>query len=153
MDWLLQKATELGVTRFSPLLSEYSDVKIPAERLQKKINHWQQVVISACEQSGRTLIPEVRPPQALQPWVDSCEAEQKLVLHPYRSRPLSQLSAGKSPNLALLIGPEGGLSDAEVALAHTKEFASISLGPRILRAETAPLAALSIIQHQLGDMP
>lgn len=150
MDWLLQKATELGVRSFAPLLSEYTDVKIPQDRTQKKIDHWQQVVVSACEQSGRTQVPVVAAPQSLNAWLDSLQADKKIVLHPYNAQALDGVSL-KISSLALLVGPEGGLTDEELALAHQQDFTSVSLGPRILRAETAPLAALSIIQHQFGD--
>ncbi len=154
MDWLLQKATELGVNTFSPLISEYVDVKIPADRLEKKIQHWQQIIISACEQCGRTRVPVLHKPHSFTQWVETVKAESKHILHPYNAQPFDSHSAGSSANLealALAVGPEGGLTESEVELAHQHNFIPMSLGPRILRAETAPLAALSIIQHRLGD--
>jgi 16S rRNA (uracil1498-N3)-methyltransferase len=153
MDWLLQKATELGVTTISPLLSEYTDVKLSVERVEKKQCHWQQIVISACEQSGRTQIPIVNSPTPLSQWLTQDTSEYRYVLHPYDAKPFvfDNKLRQDSPAVALLVGPEGGLSDTEVAKAHTHQFKSIQLGPRILRAETAPLVALSIIQSQLGD--
>lgn len=149
MDWLLQKATELGVDRIVPLFSEYTDVKLPKERQEKKILHWQQIAINACQQSGRVSVPHVEPPQPLAHWVGAVEADCKLVLHPYQSSSLNRDRAAATA--ALLVGPEGGLTDDEVALSHQHQFISMSLGPRILRAETAPLTALSILQHVFGD--
>jgi 16S rRNA (uracil1498-N3)-methyltransferase len=153
MDWLLQKATELGVTSISPLFSEYTDVKLSAERVDKKQCHWQQIVISACEQSGRSQVPVVNSPIPISQWLTQDTSENKYVLHPYDAKPfvLDNKPRQDSLTVALLVGPEGGLSDAEVATAHVHQFKSIQLGPRILRAETAPLVALSIIQSQLGD--
>jgi 16S rRNA (uracil1498-N3)-methyltransferase len=153
MDWLIQKATELGVTSISPLFSEYTDVKLSAERLDKKQFHWQQIVISACEQSGRTQIPIVNFPSSLSGWIVQSSAEEKYVLHPYNAKPFAFYNSHQKNNktVALLMGPEGGLSDKEVNEAHAKQFKSVLLGPRILRAETAPLVALSILQSQLGD--
>ncbi len=150
MDWLLQKATELGVHTFSPLISSYVDVKIPVDRLSKKMQHWQQVIVSACEQSGRVQIPVVNIPVDFSTWIKSVEAESKKILHPYNAMSFGVTT--KPTTLALAVGPEGGLTDAEVALAHENEFDSMLLGPRILRAETAPLAALSIIQNSVGDI-
>lgn len=150
MDWLLQKATELGVSAIYPLVSEYTDLKLSPARLEKKALHWQQVVISACEQSGRVRVPKVAPLQKLEPWLVAIEADNKYVLHPYRAQPLRAASVAPK-GIALLVGPEGGLSEAEVDAAHGHGFQSIALGPRILRAETAPLVALSLLQQCYGD--
>lgn len=150
MDWLLQKATELGVTTITPLMSEYTDNKIPADRLDKKMDHWRKVLINACEQSGRVCIPDLQFPQPLQAWLSVVEADEKFVLHPYIKQ--SQLPVEKPRSIALLVGPEGGLSDAEVELAIEARFSGLTLGPRILRAETAPLVALSMLAYQFGDM-
>ena len=152
MDWLLQKATELGVATVTPLLSEYTDVKLPADRLEKKHHHWQQVMISACEQSGRTAVPSIRWPQPIDQWLTSVEADKKWVLHPsIDSQPLSRSPQHAPRSAALLIGPEGGLSDDEVACAQAELFSGLVIGPRILRAETAPLAAITLLQHYYGD--
>lgn len=149
MDWLLQKATELGVTSVTPLWSEYTDVKIPSDRLEKKLNHWRQVLISACEQSERVIIPELNSPVQLGDWLDSVNADKKVVLHPYVK---SSTAIANVNSVALLVGPEGGLSEAEVALSVEKQFEGMVLGPRILRAETAPLVALTALQLQSGDL-
>ncbi|MGH1486044.1 MAG: 16S rRNA (uracil(1498)-N(3))-methyltransferase [Cellvibrionaceae bacterium] len=151
MDWLLQKATELGVSTISPLVSAYTEIKLPADRIDKKMQHWQQVVINACQQSGRTMIPTIEKPQTLDQWLEGSDAACKLVLHPYKASPLDSLSSS-SDSIALLIGPEGGLSENEVDSAIKKGFSSFTLGPRILRAETAPLTALSILQYRFGDI-
>jgi 16S rRNA (uracil1498-N3)-methyltransferase len=153
MDWLIQKATELGVTTISPIFSEYTDVKLSAERLDKKQSHWQQIVISACEQSGRTYIPIVNYPTSLSAWIEQNSSDEKLVLHPYNAEPFVTHGSHQKniKSVALLVGPEGGLSDKEITKAHNNNFKSVLLGPRILRAETAPLAALSILQNQHGD--
>jgi len=155
MDWLLQKATELGVTVISPLLSEHTDVKMSVERMGKKQLHWRQTVISACEQSGRTQVPVVNSPVPISEWLMQDTSDNKYVLHPHDSTAFvfgNSCSQAKLTKVALLVGPEGGLSDDEVAIAHRHQFKSIRLGPRILRAETAPLVALAIIQSQLGDL-
>lgn len=150
MDWLLQKATELGVNKISPLWSEYTDVKIPSDRIEKKYQHWQQVLINACEQCGRTSIPEISLPQKIAAWCESVEADKKIILHPYSGNSVTQETQPVS--IALLIGPEGGFSESEVEQALAKNFQSVTLGARILRAETAPLVALSLMQAHYGDI-
>lgn len=150
MDWLIQKATELGVTGISPLLSDYTDVKLPADRHPKKVRHWRQIIENACQQSGRTHLPPIHAPRPLTDWVTRIEADYKCVLHPGTAKPFdARLTANP---VALLVGPEGGLSAAEVALAGNNGFVPITLGPRILRVETAVLGALSILQYCYGDL-
>jgi 16S rRNA (uracil1498-N3)-methyltransferase len=150
MDWLFQKAAELGVSNISPLLSEHTDIKLPAERIDKKMKHWQQIIENACQQSGRTAVPTINTPQTLTEWVGQVQADYKCMLHPHDS---AKINAELSPStVALLVGPEGGLEEKELAAAVEAEFSAISLGPRILRAETAPLAALSVLQYQFGDI-
>lgn len=154
MDWLLQKAAELGVSAISPLLSDYTDVKLPADRLEKKMHHWQQVLISACEQSGRTSIPSVNAPQKVPVWLASVQVDKKYCLHPYVQHDAghSGVDSVATTSVALLVGPEGGLSDSEVNLAQQHAFAGMTLGPRILRAETAPLVAMTLLQNRYGDI-
>ncbi|GAB3369349.1 16S rRNA (uracil(1498)-N(3))-methyltransferase [Spongiibacter taiwanensis] len=151
MDLVIQKATELGVSRISPLTSERVDVKLSGERLEKKAQHWQQVMISACEQSGRNRLVELAPLQPLDQWRDNLRSERKLVLHPTAAQRLGGDSPGPA-SVALLIGPEGGLTDDEVQACLNQGFAGLQLGPRVLRTETAPLAAISILQFCWGDM-
>ena len=149
MDWVMQKATELGVARITPLFSERTEVKLKGERAEKKVAHWQQIAISACEQCGRNQIPEVTPLQTLQSWLAEVQADLKLVLH-HRADMKGDTATPRS--LALLVGPEGGLSDPEIAAAEHQGFQSLKLGDRVLRTETAPLAALAILQARWGDM-
>ncbi len=150
MDWVLQKATELGATRLVPLLTERTEVKLKAERVEKKQQHWQQVLISACEQCGRNRLPVLKQAKKLEDWLSGCGAERKFVLH-HRAEATSSSTAPAS--VALAIGPEGGLSETEISTARAAGFESLTLGPRILRTETAPLAALAILQSRWGDMP
>ena len=149
-DWAIQKATELGVSSISPLYSTRVDFTVPPERLAKRLSHWQQIVTSACEQSGRVRIPTVNAPTSLTNWVSETLADVKLVLHcdVHSTPPL----AAKPQSVALLVGPEGGLTDEEVATAERHHFQAWQLGPRILRTETAPVVALSVIGAQWGDL-
>jgi 16S rRNA (uracil1498-N3)-methyltransferase len=152
MDWLLQKSVELGVSDISPLFSEFTDVKIAEDRLEKKIQHWQRIIINACEQSGRVSIPTLHAPQKIQLWIASSNSERKYVLHPYIAGSSNDVASGKIPaSAALLVGPEGGLAEHEVEFAINNHFSGLALGKRILRAETAPLAALALLQYQFGD--
>ncbi|QJD71943.1 16S rRNA (uracil(1498)-N(3))-methyltransferase [Marinobacterium sp. LSUCC0821] len=150
MDFAIQKATELGVAKVTPLFTERSEVKLSAERQDKRTAHWQQVSISACEQSYRAELMTIESPQSLSDWIEQCDAELKLVLHPHLE--LAQLTAEMAPkSVALLIGPEGGLEDNEVEFAISKGFKPWLLGPRILRTETAPVAAASVLNYLWGD--
>lgn len=148
MDWAIQKATELGVAEITPILSERCEVRLNDERADKRLTHWRQIAISACEQSGRSRVPVIHPPRALAAWVEQSTAALKLVLHPL-AQTLS--SHSKPASLAFLIGPEGGLSDAEVGQAQSAGFLAARLGPRVLRTETAPVVALSVAQQLWGD--
>lgn len=147
MVWLLQKSTELGASAFVPLISQYTDVKFPKERVSRKLQHWRQVIQSACQQSGRTKLPSISEPRKFVEWL-AVKADEKYIFHPYRSQEFRPKTQAK--RIALLVGPEGGLSELELELAEHNRFIPVSLGPRILRAETAPLCALSILQHQLN---
>ena len=150
MDWVIQKATELGVSSIALLVSERTEVRLKDEREQKKLRHWQQVAISACEQCGRNLLPQILPPQSLAQWVNAAQADVRLVLHPLADN--TNPGSGRPASVALLVGPEGGLSPAEVDAAVQSGFSSLQLGPRIMRTETAPLAAIAILQARWGDM-
>ena len=147
MDWAIQKATELGATEMTPVVSERCEVRLKDERADKRLVHWRQIAISACEQCGRSIIPIIHPPTPLHEWL-TIEAELKLVLHP-EAEPLS---AHQPPTtLGFLIGPEGGLTDAEIEQARLSGFRPARLGPRVLRTETAPVVALSVAQQLWGD--
>ncbi|MCD5971312.1 16S rRNA (uracil(1498)-N(3))-methyltransferase [Pseudomonas quasicaspiana] len=148
MDWAIQKATELGVTEITPIVSERCEVRLKDERAEKRQAHWQQIAISACEQCGRSVVPVIHPPMPLAEWLKRSDAELKLVLHPV-AEPLT--SHNKPTTLAFLIGPEGGLNDAEVDQAQDAGFHAARLGPRVLRTETAPVVALSVAQQLWGD--
>jgi 16S rRNA (uracil1498-N3)-methyltransferase len=150
MDWIVQKSTELGVSSLTPLSTEHTGVKLTGERADKKILHWREVAISACEQCGRNRLPIIHSLQALDRWLVETVAERKFVLHHRVDAPAA---TGQPPaSIALLVGPEGGLSESEISAAESAGYASLRLGPRILRTETAPLAALAILQGKWGDM-
>ncbi|WP_025131069.1 16S rRNA (uracil(1498)-N(3))-methyltransferase [Pseudomonas sp. PH1b] len=148
MDWAIQKATELGVAEITPIFSERCEVRLKDERADKRLLHWRQVAISACEQCGRSRVPVIHPPLLLADWIKQSTADLKLVLHPVAA-PLE--SHAKPGTLAFLIGPEGGLSDAEVEQAQGAGFLPARLGPRVLRTETAPVVALAVAQQLWGD--
>ena len=153
MDWIVQKATELGVTEITPLFSERTEVKLNGERLEKKLRHWQQVSISACEQCQRNKLPKINNALTLDQWLSQTDEDSqqlKLVLHHRSDKTLAEHQTPKS--VCLLVGPEGGLSDNEISRAMDKGFAPLTLGPRVMRTETAPLASISIMQSLWGDM-
>lgn len=150
MDYAIQKATELGMASMTPLFSERCEVKLNAERQEKRQAHWQQIAISACEQSLRCDVPPVTAPQTLAHWISTVDAELKLVLHHHTEQPLGSLA--KPASIALLIGPEGGLTEEEVALARQHGFLPVAFGPRVFRTETAPVAAQAILQYLWGDL-
>ena len=150
MDYAIQKATELGVNEITPLFSRRCEVKLDATRQAKRLAHWQQIAISACEQSGRLDIPHIYPPALLNDWLERTHAQSKLVLHPHQTQPL--VSQETPVSCALLIGPEGGFTDQEVEQAQAQGYTGLNLGPRILRTETAPLAALTLLQYIWGDL-
>ncbi|MEE8059129.1 MAG: 16S rRNA (uracil(1498)-N(3))-methyltransferase [Pseudomonadales bacterium] len=149
MDRIMQKATELGVAEISPLFSERSTIKLNKERLGKKHQHWRQILINTCEQCGRNQLPVLNQFQPIENWTNSVSADKKFVLH-HRSN--QKLASDKAiTSAALLIGPEGGLSDREIKQAELLEFTALQLGPRVLRTETAPLAVISVLQYIWGD--
>jgi 16S rRNA (uracil1498-N3)-methyltransferase len=150
MDYAVQKATELGVQSLTPLFTDRSEVKLTPERQEKRSTHWQQIAISASEQSFRARPMSVNAPLSLKEWIDRCDAELKLILHPHLE--LTSLADEPRPSsVALLIGPEGGLEENEVELALQKGFKPWLLGSRILRTETAPVAAASVLNYLWGD--
>jgi 16S rRNA (uracil1498-N3)-methyltransferase len=145
MDGLVEKATELGVAAVQPLMSERSVLRLNAERAEKKVAHWQGVAIAACEQSGRAVLPQILPVRTLAAWlqelaVPDVAQERRWLLSPVAAQPLAAQAA--APRTLVLSGPEGGLSAAEEEAARARGFLAMHLGPRILRADTAPLAVL-----------
>jgi len=149
MDYVVQKSTELGVNHIQPLFTEHCEVKLDARRAEKRRSHWQQVAISASEQSGRVLPPQVNMPATLDDWINSLAGVTCFLLDQEQPGSLDQTI--KPSGIALLIGPEGGLSKNEKALALGKGFIGLNLGARVLRTETAPVAALSLFQYLWGN--
>ncbi len=152
MDFVVQKATELGVKRISPVLTEYGVVKLNGDRAEKRREHWQNIAASACEQSGRTRLPLIDVPVTLKNWFGSKpeKVDAELILTPGAKMPLTQIAA-PATKVCILIGPEGGFSDIEYGDAHAAGFTAVSLGPRILRTESAALTALAVMQSLWGD--
>lgn len=149
MDYAIQKATELGVTAITPLTSERCELRLRGEeRADKKLEHWRRVALAACEQSGRNRLPVIHEPMALADWGAQVAADLKLVLAPAVA---GALPGERVASVALLVGPEGGLSAAEIAAVQAQGFQPWQLGPRVLRTETAPVAALALLQARFGD--
>ena len=155
MDWIIQKATELGVNHILPIYSTRSIIKLDTARAEKKLMHWQQVAVSACEQSGRAKIPEIHQPisfiKALQLSMLN-KNTLKIILATNGSASFESLPTLNHQDIVLLIGPEGGFSEEEITLARNHLYIALKLGPRVLRTETAPLSILSIIQYRYGDL-
>lgn len=151
MDFIVQKATELGVQRIVPLSCEFSVVRLDEAALRRRVEHWRSVAVAACEQCGRNRLPQVDSVTALEDACASGSDELKLVLVPQAPATLRMLSDGLR-GVVMLVGPEGGLSGREQLLAQRHGFQACRLGPRILRTETAPLAALAALQALAGDL-
>ncbi len=153
MDFVVQKATELGVKRITPVLTEHGVIKFDGERAEKRRKHWQGVAESACEQSGRIRPPLIDAPLPLNTWFGqkTSTGSTELILRPGTGLELSSISPPKT-KICVLIGPEGGFSDREYDDAAAAAFTAVSLGPRVLRTETAAVAALAIVQGYWGDM-
>jgi 16S rRNA (uracil1498-N3)-methyltransferase len=146
MDWLVEKATELGAASLQPLAVERSVLKLSGERADKKQQHWQGIAVAACEQCGRNRVPQIRPVLPLAQWLQAAQARRgaKLLLAPsLEAQPIAGSASEES--FTVLSGPEGGLSPAEQQEVLAAGFAAVHLGPRVLRAETAPLAALAVL--------
>jgi 16S rRNA (uracil1498-N3)-methyltransferase len=152
MDWTLQKATELGASAIAPVLAARSVVRLDARRAEAKLRHWQAVVIAACEQAGRSRLPELMPPESLREHLARApEPGTRLVLDPDAD---TELAATPSPGDAvqLLVGPEGGFDADELAAARHAGYRPARLGPRVLRTETAGIVAMAILQSRWGDL-
>lgn len=150
MDTVIQKSTELGVAAITPIISERTEVRLKGERQKKKLLHWRQIIVSACEQCGRNTLPALHTPRLVEEWLDQSDAQLRFVLHHRGDKGLNPEVHPSSVDL--LIGPEGGLSEEEIATAQKKGFQPLTLGPRVLRTETAPLATIAILQAHWGDM-
>ncbi len=153
MDFVVQKATELGVTVIQPVITARTVVRLSGDRRARRHAHWQRVAISACEQCGRNRLPEVAAPVSLNDYLGrDSEAALRATLSPLATTRLADAPAPGDGSADLLIGPEGGLDDEERELARQAGFQAYSLGPRVLRSETAALAALAIAQTLWGDI-
>lgn len=152
MDWIVQKATELGVTRIVPVNSERSEVRLDAARGARRLEHWRAVAIAACEQCGRSVLPEIDAPASLAAWLESKPAPdsaRRLVLSPGATMTVRGL--GPLAAAVLAVGPEGGFDDGDLATMQAAGFEGLSLGPRVLRTETAGIAAIAALQALFGD--
>ncbi len=150
MDFAIQKAVELGVKKIVPVITERCNVQLSGGRADKRFQHWKGVMISACEQSGRSFLPELAEIQTLSNVLSDYKDELNLVLDPLAEQGFTELP--KPTSLTILIGPEGGLADVEVAMAKETSYQAVQFGPRILRTETAALAALAVAQTLWGDL-
>jgi 16S rRNA (uracil1498-N3)-methyltransferase len=153
MDFVVQKATELGVKRITPLLTERGIVKLDDRRAEKRRQHWQKVAASACEQCGRVRLPLLDAPVRLDAWLGAKpnHIESDVVLRPGAEQSLAEIDM-PATKVCILVGPEGGFSDAEYQLTEAAGFTAVSMGPRVLRTETAAAAALAILQARWGDL-
>jgi 16S rRNA (uracil1498-N3)-methyltransferase len=153
MDFVVQKATELGAHRITPIMTSHSVVRLPDDKSEKRAAHWTKIVQSACEQCGRNAVPLVDPPQSFERWLQNLTmaGNGRVVLHPGAANTFTSLAPVRE-RCDLLVGPEGGLSDAELRQATAAGFVPCSIGPRVLRTETAAIAALAILQSRYGDL-
>ncbi|MDH5485413.1 MAG: 16S rRNA (uracil(1498)-N(3))-methyltransferase [Gammaproteobacteria bacterium] len=150
MDISIQKSVELGVHKIIPVVTQRTVVNLKHDRGEKKLNHWQGIIINACEQSGRSRIPELAPITRLEDHLSIDASKLKLILDPYADKGINTIQYNNE-NISFLIGPEGGLSDEEIKLAMGQGFYGIRMGPRILRTETAAITAISVMQALWGD--
>lgn len=153
MDWVIQKATELGVARILPLFTERSVVHLDEKQAARKVQHWRSIAIAACEQSGRNRVPEVAAPVGLHDFLEAraSNAGVGLLLSPRATARIADI-ATLERGATVLIGPEGGLSDIEQEVALKRGFTPVRMGPRVLRTETAAVCALTLLQQRFGDL-
>jgi 16S rRNA (uracil1498-N3)-methyltransferase len=153
MDWIVEKAVELGVTAVQPLAARRCVVRLSAERAQKKLEHWRGIVVAASEQSGRNRLATVADPAELRDWIGTPAAGPRLLLSPRGTSSLVDWARGAGPDpVTILVGPEGGFTDEEEDAAGRAGAVMVSMGPRVLRTETAALAALAMLQGSWGGM-
>lgn len=151
MDYTIQKSVELGVSSITPLISERCGVKLSADRLNKRLAHWHKVMIHACQQCGRTRLATIHPPQKLTQWLVET-ATLKFFCDPHATSKLTDYHNTNNEEVSLLVGSEGGFTDSEQQTIQAANFLPLSLGPRVLRTETAAVVALSLIQQRWGDL-
>lgn len=149
MDYAIQKATELGVTKIQLLTSDRCEMRLKYDRDQKKLDHWQSVAVAACEQCGMNIVPKVLAPISIEEWIQTDLPISRFVMAPNKDQKNVLLDA--QPELALLIGPEGGLSESEIGLSNQHGFVNWCIGDRVLRTETAPVVALSILNYHFAS--
>ncbi|MGV3741593.1 MAG: 16S rRNA (uracil(1498)-N(3))-methyltransferase, partial [Burkholderiaceae bacterium] len=153
MDWIIEKAVELGVTAIQPIAAQRCVVRLNAERSEKKLMHWQGIVAAACEQSGRNRLPNLAEPIELQPWLMQSDLHARVLLTPRSEQSLSVWARHHAPQpVAFLIGPEGGFTEQEEKMALDQGAIPLSMGSRILRTETAGLAALAALNAVWGEL-
>ena len=152
MDWILQKATELGVAGVVPVSSERSEVRLEGERAGKRLAHWRSVVVAACEQSGRARVPAVAPSQSLGDALEGLPDQPRYLLDPQAAHAIGALTTAAPAGCVLAVGPEGGWSPRDRALLVQAGFEGLRLGPRVLRTETAGIAAIAVLQALCGDL-
>ena len=155
MDLIIQKTTELGISEIQPIVCERSIVKIKKEKIEKKLSHWRQVAIAACEQCGRAKIPKIHEPENIIKYLEriiESDKDTKIILSPEASKSLDNIAPNIKQDIKVLIGPEGDFTKQELDLSIQNGFSPIKIGPRILRTETAPISILSILQYKYGDI-
>jgi 16S rRNA (uracil1498-N3)-methyltransferase len=153
MDWIIQKATELGASRIVPVLTKRSVVRLDEKQAERKLQHWRAIAVAACEQCGRNRIPELTAPVDFFELLPAHESgSTRILLSPGGDLRIEDLKGGIGAGITVLIGPEGGLEDTEQEAAIAAGFKAVRLGPRVLRTETAAIAALTIIQRYFGDL-
>lgn len=150
LDLVVQKATELGVSRITPVSSERTVLQVDEKRAQKKAEHWNKIARSASAQCNRSIVPEIDPLTALEKWLAIHKEEHSILIHPEAASSFNNLEPVAALNI--LVGPEGGFSDKELELAANAGVQSVKCGPRVLRTETAGFAAIAIVQSLIGDM-
>ncbi|WP_100643068.1 16S rRNA (uracil(1498)-N(3))-methyltransferase [Alteromonas facilis] len=151
MDMALQKATELGVTEITPIITERCAVKLNEERWQKKLAQWRKIIQSACEQCGRNTLPTLHTPVQFQDWLKATTEQTRLLFDPTATQRIGQMDYN-TQGYRLLVGPEGGLSEQETYTAIQAGYKALSMGPRILRTETAAIASIAVLQANFGDL-
>jgi 16S rRNA (uracil1498-N3)-methyltransferase len=153
MDWIIEKAVELGVTAIQPLAAQRCVVRLSAERTAKKLAHWQGIIVAAAEQSGRNRLPHLAEPVDFNAWIGNQNLHRRILLTPRAEQSLSEWARHQAPqSVALLIGPEGGFTEQEESAASAHGAIMLSMGPRVLRTETAGLAAVASLNSAWGEM-
>lgn len=152
MEWVLQKATELGVTEITPIITQRCNVKLDPSRWQKKREQWHKVIVGACEQSGRNTLPVLNDAVPLTAFLSQSASQTRLLLSPDAEDSFNNIENPQNAGFRLVIGPEGGLSATEVHQACEAGYQALRFGPRVLRTETAAISAITVLQSRYGDL-